>query len=111
QKKFFNGDYIGTGPSSGVSFPSISKIAGAYGLTYRLIDDSSAMTEKISEILSINGPVVCEVLCGGPQEVMPVVSSYQRNDGKLVSRPLEDMYPFLDREEMESNLFIDPVKE
>jgi acetolactate synthase-1/2/3 large subunit len=111
QKKFFNGDYIGTSPSSGVSFPSILKIANAYGITYRLIDDSSTITEKISEILSIGGPVVCEVICGGLQEVMPVVSSYQRNDGKLVSRPLEDMYPFLDREEMKSNLFVDPIIE
>jgi acetolactate synthase-1/2/3 large subunit len=55
--------------------------------------------------------VICEVMCLRDQEIMPTVSAYTRNDGSLVSKPIEDMYPFLDREEFRKQMLVKPIPE
>lgn len=108
QRNFF-GDLIGESPASGTSFPDMVKIADAYGLAaYRI--DSADFVNKIDEILAQNGPVLCEVLLDPDQTFEPKTSSKQLPDGRMVSAPLEDMYPFLDRQELLENLLITPME-
>lgn len=109
QAKFFDGRYIGTDSRSGVSFPNLEKLARAYGLPYVRISSASELRAKISRVLRAEGPVVCEVMCIRDQEVVPSVSSRRMPDGRMVSMPLEDMYPFLDREEFRREMVVDPV--
>lgn len=111
QNKFFNGRFIGTDSTSGVSFPDIEKIAAAYGIDYFKIEKIQDIEKKMPEIMSKTGPVLCEVKIIRDQEVMPSVSSKQLEDGRLVSAPIEDMYPFLPREEFESHMIVEPVEE
>ena len=106
QTNFF-GKLVGEGPSSGISFPDIVKVAAAYGLpAVRL--DSADFTSRIGEVLAMPGPVVCDVMLDPQQPFEPKTSSRQLPDGRMVSAPLEDMFPFLDREELLSNLQVPP---
>jgi acetolactate synthase-1/2/3 large subunit len=111
QNKFFEGRLLGTDSSSGVSFPSLEKIAYAYGLKYCRIERSENLTEQIREILTYPHAVLCEVMCNPAQEVAPTVSSWRKEDGTIVSKPLEDMYPFLEREELYREMVIPPLGE
>jgi acetolactate synthase-1/2/3 large subunit len=111
QSKFFEGRFIGTDKTSGVSFPDTERIAKAYGIRYFKISESSKLDETLENILACQEPVLCEVICLRDQEVVPTVSSYKKADGTLISKPLEDMYPFLDRAEFLSNMIVKPLSE
>lgn len=111
QRKFFDGRFIGTDSTSGVSFPDLEKIASAYGIRYFRMDKIDKMQEQFAEILADGEPVICEVMSVRDQAVMPSVSSKQLEDGRLVSAPIEDMFPFLPREEFLANMIVKPVEE
>jgi acetolactate synthase I/II/III large subunit len=104
QQAFF-GDYIGEGPESGVTFPDIVRVAGAYGID-ALRAHSSSDWDWLDHILKIDGPVVCEVMLDPAQQFEPKLSSRQLADGRIVSSALEDLWPFLDRDELRNNLLI-----
>jgi len=104
QKNFF-GATVGESPASGVTFPDILKIAAAYGLPTCRIDEEDFMP-VVRQVLDTPGPMVCEVVLDPAQGFEPRQSSRQLPDGRIVSAPLEDMYPFLDRQELLENLLI-----
>jgi len=108
QKSFF-GLSVGSSPESGVSFPDMVKIGNAYGLkTFRI--EGTNFEQKMNEILLLPGPVLCDVVLDVEQLFEPKLSSKKMDDGKMVSAPLEDMFPFLDKKELLSNLLI-PAKQ
>jgi acetolactate synthase I/II/III large subunit len=109
QRRFFEGRFIGTDASSGLSFPSVQNIAQAYGIKFVRLEHGQNLEEGMRSILEYSGPVLCEVMCNPDQEIVPSVASYRKEDGTIVSRPLEDMYPFLDREEFRSEMIIRPL--
>ena len=111
QKKFFNGNLVGEGDTSGVSFPETSKISKAYDIKYIKIDNVSMLEKKIDEVLNYNGPVICEVISPKDQPVLPTNSARILPDGTMVSSPLEDMFPFLDRDEFKSNMIVKPCND
>jgi acetolactate synthase-1/2/3 large subunit len=111
QTKFFDGRLIGTDESSGVSFPSTKKIAQAYGIRYLSVKRAGELEKTIKTMMKYDSPVICEVFCEKDQEVIPTVSSLRKDDGTMVSKPLEDMYPFLPREEFNKEMIIKPLKE
>lgn len=96
----------GAGPESGVTFPNFARVASAYGIASRTLNQAE-FDNELEEILESPGPVVCEVLLDETQGFEPRMSSRQLEDGSIITPPLEDMYPFLDRAELASNL-IDP---
>ncbi|MBA7625674.1 Acetolactate synthase isozyme 2 large subunit [subsurface metagenome] len=105
QKTFFKGDMMGCGPESGVSFPDMLRIGQAYGITSMRIDQHDFI-EQINTVLNTPGPVLCEVVLDPDQFFEPKLSSRRLEDGSIVSPQLEDMSPFLDKEELLSNLLI-----
>lgn len=111
QRKFFEGRLIGTDSTCGLSFPNIEKITGAYGLKYFRLARSHNLTEGIKEVLDYPKAAVCEVVCIRDQAIVPTVSSVRKEDGTLVSKPLEDMYPFLEREEFYKEMIVKPLPE
>jgi len=106
QNKFFNGRFLGTDSRSGVSFPNLEKIALAYGLKYVRLSSVKTLEEDIKRIMMETVPVLCEVICIPNQLIIPTVSSKELDDGQLVSCPIEDMAPFLDREELKNNMIV-----
>jgi acetolactate synthase I/II/III large subunit len=110
QDAYFNGRHVACDAASGVSFPDIRKVAEAYGLGTALIEHHEGLRKKIDGVLAAVGPVLCEVrLCD--YAFSPKLSSEAKPDGRIISKPLEDMYPFLPREEFYSNMIIEPLKE
>ena len=110
QSRYF-GRLTGADSSSGVTLPELSKIATAFGLPFRRITDQSNLNAEIREVLNLPGPVLCEVMTPPEQIRAPSLSSLQRPDGSMISKPLEDLWPFLDRQEFLSNMIIPPVEE
>lgn len=111
QNKFFEGRLMGTDATSGVSIPDTKKIAQAYGIKYFKLKNSATLEKDLKEVLKYKGPVLCEVICPPNEAVVPAAASVKREDGKMVSRPLEDMLPFLPREEYLANMIVKPVEE
>ncbi len=111
QNSFFHGFRVGSDPGSGVCLPEIRRIAEAYGIRTYLLSSNRQAEEQISQILAEEGPVLCEVRTDPLEELGPKVSSSRLPDGRLVSRPLEDLAPFLPREELERNMAISRNKE
>jgi len=97
--------------TSGLSLPDITKVAEAYGLSSRTIASQQDLGRQVREVLDTPGAVVCEVLAPAAEQRAPRLSSMQRPDGSMVSRPLEDLWPFLDRDEFLSNMIIPPLDE
>jgi acetolactate synthase-1/2/3 large subunit len=104
QSNFF-GRLVGESPASGVSFPDMVKLAGAYGIPSSRID-SPGQFSRLAQILEEPGPALCDVRLDPAQEFEPRLKSRQLPDGRLVSPNLEDMYPFLPAEELQANLLI-----
>jgi len=104
QGNFF-GRFTGESSRSGVSFPDMVKVAQAYGLPAMRIEAADFET-AIDEALNTPGPILCEVMLDPNQQFEPKLSSKPLPDGRIVSAPLEDMYPFLSHEELLSNMII-----
>jgi acetolactate synthase-1/2/3 large subunit len=109
QKNYFNERYIGEGPRSGVTIPDTLKICAAYGLTAARVSKITDLDEAIQKAIDHNGPYILEIITPPEQPIIPTVSSRINPDGSMSSRPLEDMAPFLPRDEYLANLLIDEV--
>lgn len=104
QTNLFKGEpLVGVCDGNGLSFPDFSKLAYAYGIPYVRIDSLKDVDEKLEEFLSTDGPVMCEAIVDEKQNFAPKLSSKVLPDGKIVSPSIDDMFPFLSREEYESN--------
>lgn len=98
---------VGIGPESGdLSFPDFEKIAKAFGYPYFCAHSNEEMKKAVDETLAYDGPVFCEIFTDTKQVWEPKSSTKRLEDGTLVSPPLEDLAPFLPREELEKIMFI-----
>ena len=102
QSNFFK-RLVGEGPATGVSFPDYYKVAQAYGLQARRLDTPD-FASGLREVLALPGPVICDVILDDAQQFEPRMSSRQLEDGRIVTPPLEDMFPFLPRDELAANV-------
>ena len=104
QGRFF-GRFIGESPASGLSLPDFVKVASAYGIAATRIE-GAGFEADLARVLGAPGPFLAEVMLDPAQEFEPKLSSRMLEDGRMVSAPLEDMAPFLDRDELRENLLI-----
>ncbi len=103
---------VGIGPESGdLSFPEFKKIAEAFGYRYFSCSSNAEMMKTVDQVLALDGPVFCEVFTDTQQVWEPKSSAKKLPDGSLVSPPLEDLAPFLPREELKKQMFIPLVDE
>lgn len=105
QNSFFAGHLVGADESSGVTNPDFEKLAQANGVPFERILNHDELG-KISDILLMEGPVLCEVNISPEQQVVPKCSAYTKDDGTIASRPYEDMSPLLPREEIWANMHL-----
>lgn len=104
QRDFFNGMYVGTGPESGVFIPSLESQALSYGLPYLRCETTDKLEEVIKTALDTEGPVFVEIMAPRDQKIIPSVTSKKLDSGKMVSMPIEHMFPFLEQGVVESEL-------
>lgn len=108
---FANHSKVGIGPESGdLSFPDFKRIAEAFGYPYYEAHSNREMKTAVENTLSTEGAVFCEIFVSSTQNFEPKSATKRLEDGTLVSPPLEDLAPFLPREEVMANLFIKPIE-
>ena len=108
QSNFFK-RLFGSDKEHGVSFPDMLKIAKAYGIPAIRIENQKNLKQKLKKVLNSNGPYLCEIMMDPNQPLLPKTTTIVKPDGTFVSKPIEDMYPFLPREEFIKNMFVKPV--
>lgn len=112
QTNLFNKNFVGIGEESGdLSFPEFRKIAEAFGYRYLCAHSNAQMKQAVDEVLAMDGPVFCEIFTDTQQVWEPKSSTKRLADGTLVSPPLEDLAPFLPREELAQQMFVPMIPE
>ena len=103
QTNLFSPPLVGVCDGNGLSFPDIGKISNAYGIKFFRIDDLNQAEFISKEFLQAEGAALCEIVVDTAQKFEPKLSSKRLPDGRIVSPPIDDMFPFLPREEYEAN--------
>lgn len=107
QNNIFHNGLVGQGPDSGdLGFPDFQKLAVAFGIPYVKINNNDELEAGIKKALGEQSYVLCEVITSSTQIFEPKSATKRLPDGTLVSPPLEDLAPFLPREELEKNMYI-----
>ena len=97
QRSHFQGRLVASEPSSRLSMPDTAKVAQAYGIKTFYVDNHEGLESTLRDTLEWQGPVVCVVKTSVDEITIPRVTSEIKPDGTIVSKPMEDMFPFLDR--------------
>lgn len=100
----FKGRLTGCTKESGLTLPNIGEVAESFGVKAFRIESEERLKEQVREVLAYEGPAVCRVKADITQKILPKQTNYMREDGQMASRPLEDMSPLLEREELEGNM-------
>lgn len=109
---FSNHTKVGIGPESNdLSFPDFEKLANAFGYEYYGAHSNAEMKKAVDNVLKSDKAVFCEIFVSSVQNFEPKSATKRLPDGTLVSPPLEDLAPFLERDEFLSNMIIEPIKE
>ena len=111
QRAFFGQSSIGADSTNGLTIPDLCAVGSAFGLGTAVIADQQSLREDVRRVLDLNGPVVCDVHVLPDEVRAPRLQSYQKSDGSFVSKPLEDLFPFLPREEFFANMIVEPLPE
>lgn len=112
QRNLFQDKLIGVGPESGdLGFPNFEKLSAAFDIPYYRIGKMQNLESGLKEVLQSDGCMLCEVFCTTEQIFEPKSATKRLEDGRLVSPPLEDLAPFLPREELCGNMYIDLIEE
>ena len=104
QRNFFEGRNTACGIDSGVSIPDFVKVGNAFGIKTIRIENPNIMKEQIKDILISKEAILCEVMVEKDYSFLPKLSAKKLPDGTIVSPSLEDMYPFIDRDEYQKNM-------
>jgi len=98
------GALLGADPDSGLTLPDTVRVARAYGLKAFRVTGNAGLAAGVRRALRGRGPVVCELMVDRDLETQPRLSTTVAADGTIESRPLEDLWPFLDRGELAANM-------
>jgi len=110
-RNFFGGVEVGGGPKSGVTFPDFGRLSAAFDLPYKRCSRHDDLNQTIADTLAEDGPAVCEIILDENQPFAPKLGSKPLPDGRIISPPLEDLSPFLSRDELRDNMLIDLMEE
>jgi len=102
---------VGADASSGMALPDLETLARAYGVPFIRIESGARLSEQLKQALAGDGPLLCEVMVLPEEPRIPRIATRQGANGKMESSPLEDLFPFLDREELRSNMLIPLIGE
>lgn len=106
QQNFFGTPYVGVGEDSGLGFPDFAKLAYGFGIPFTRCENHAELDKSIAETLQDDAPHICEVILTLDQQFAPKLSSKRLENGRMVTKPLEDMAPFLSAEELADNMII-----
>jgi len=110
QMRWFNRT-IAADSSSGLTLPGVEPLATAFRLPFYCITNETEMASVLDRVLSEDGPALVDVRVPAEEDRRPRLSNYQKPDGTMASKPLEDLFPFLDRGEFLANMIVPPIEE
>ena len=110
QAGYFN-RLVGADATSGLKLPDLSKLADAYGVPYVRIDSGANLLRELEAVVNADGPVLCEVMVLPDEPRIPRIATRRLENGKMESSPLEDLFPFLERDELKRNMYIPLIGE
>lgn len=93
----FFGRLTGCNRESGISFPDFERLAYAYAYPYVKIKNHKELQEKLLDFIKTPGYGVCEIISDTAQPIEPKAKSKVLEDGKIISPPLDDLFPFLEK--------------
>jgi len=105
QNAYFNGRLAATGPESGLVFPKFENIAQSLNVPYQMVANPVELKSGLTEMLQSSGPFVLEVMTDKIQEIIPTVTTVRHDDGRLESKPLDEMAPFLKQHIIDEFIF------
>jgi acetolactate synthase I/II/III large subunit len=111
QRNYFGVANIGCDPDTGLTLPNLHRVAHSYGIRATLIKSQATIRNQVRRILQYPGPVICDVHVDPDEIRAPRLSSVQLGDGTFAAKPLEDLWPFLDRHEFLDNMIIPPLED
>ena len=111
QAAYFGKASIGADKNTGITIPDLSAVGQAFKLGTYVIKDQTDLRTEVRKVLDMPGPVLCDVNVLPDEVRAPRLQSYQKADGSFVSKPLEDLFPFLSREEFLANMIVKPLPE
>lgn len=111
QELGFESRYIGINKETGLHFPDFIQLAQAHGLFAVRFGSHNDLEAGLSNFLTLPGPGVCEIMMDENQIQAPKAINRRKADGSMEPTPLEDLWPFLDRKEIEQNMSILNSKE
>jgi acetolactate synthase I/II/III large subunit len=97
---------VGADSTSGLTLPDWVQVGNAFGIPARRVSAPESLADTLRATLDHPGPVLCEIVVNPNEPREPRVASTVKADGSMVSRPLEDLFPFLDRVELKDNMLI-----
>ncbi|MFA6104524.1 MAG: thiamine pyrophosphate-binding protein [Victivallaceae bacterium] len=104
QRNLFGGFYVGSDPSSGLTLPDVCAVAKAYGIRTETVESQDALASAMTRVLAGKDPVLCRIRVAPSQFTAPRVQAVKLPDGNMMSKPLEDMWPYLDEAEVKNNM-------
>lgn len=104
QTNVFKGHFVGCNSDSNLELGDIKAVSEAYGIKTFSITKNSEIDGVVDEVLNYDGPVLCDVNVSIVQAIQPRQASFKNEKGQMQSRPLEDMRPFLEKEEIDAIL-------
>ena len=107
QQLGFEGRLMGSTPESGLSFPDFAGIAEAHAIKFKRVRTNAELDGMLADFIAEPGPAICELIMDPEQPQIPKTINKRNPDGSIQPTALEDMYPFLDPEEVKSNLMDD----
>ena len=108
QKELFRTRIVGVDTTNGVSVPDFRSLAECFGIKYMRVDGTSDMKSKFEELQAIEEPIICEVIAVENQEYLRTAAAFN-SQRKFVNRPIEDLYPWVDRETFIQEMIVKPI--
>ena len=108
QKNLFRNRTIGTGQEDGVICSNFKKIAYSFNFKYLKLHNNKNLKKNIRKIINFKKALICE-LNGFENQKYIEISHAKNKEGKYVRRPIEDQYPFLDRNLFLKEMIIKPI--
>lgn len=110
QNQMFRGRTIGTDSSDGIDCPDFKSIAETFNFKFERIESNENLEKRIQAVINMKEAVICEILGLENQEYISSGHVKDKN-GKIVTRPIEDQFPYLDRELFLSEMIIEPINQ
>ncbi|QGM47779.1 thiamine pyrophosphate-binding protein [Methylocystis heyeri] len=113
QRNYFEGRYVGSGPTSKLEIPDFVELAKVFGWSAFRIEDAADLRDGIQRALTHDGPLLVDVRVMNDEALFPKSAALPQADGSMRSMPLEDMSPLLPRDEFRANMIVplDPASE